>query len=186
MSLWRLKKSLMKKFRSLLTAIVFFSYPFVVFVALQKQISLHLMAFFLLGIALLNFAQTKQKIVLIMICFLSAFLFYFNNALFLKLYPVLMNTLIGIGFAFSLYKTPLVTIFAKKMGYELSPEVIIYTRKATIAWTVFMFLNMFCSLITVFLSDFIWILYNGFISYVLIGLMFTGEYIIRQRRQNAS
>ena len=176
----------MKKIKHILIGILFLAYPFIVFVALQEHFSLRLMALFLLGIAILNFTQTKQKIFLLLISVLALLLFCFNNALFLKLYPILMNALIGLGFAFSLYKTPLITVFAQKMGYKLTQETLIYTRKATIAWTIFMFFNMICSLITIFFSDFVWSFYNGFISYLLIGLMFMGEYIIRQRSKNAN
>ncbi len=188
MSLLQLKKSLMKRIKPfyILVGIILLSYPFIVFIALQQHISLRLMAFFLLGMALLNFVQTKQKLILLLICILSCLLFCFNNALFLKLYPVLMNALVGFSFAFSLYKTPLITVFAQKIGHTLSPKAIEYTRKATIAWTFFIFFNMFLSLTTVFMSDFVWSLYNGFISYLLIGMMFMGEYIVRKRRQHVN
>ena len=186
MSLLRLKKSLMKKIKLCLTAFIFLSYPFIVFVFLQKQFSLRLLSFFLIGMAFFNFAQNKQKNIFFLVCLLSCLLFCINNALFLKIYPVLMNAMIGLGFALSLRTTPLITVFAQKMHYNMTDEVINYTRKATVAWAIFMFFNMLCSLITVFMSDFVWTIYNGLISYLLIGLMFMGEFIVRQRRQNVS
>ena len=37
------------------------------------------------------------------------------------------------------------------------------------------------SCITVFLSTEIWALFNGLISYILIGLMFVAEFIVRRK-----
>ncbi|MFQ8625042.1 MAG: hypothetical protein ACLSA2_00425 [Candidatus Gastranaerophilaceae bacterium] len=54
-----------------------------------------------------------------------------------------------------------------------------YTRKLTYVWCVFLFINLAISIITVFQPAKIWILYNGCISYIAIGLLFGAEYIVR-------
>ncbi len=98
-----------------------------------------------------------------------------------------MNTAVCTIFTLSLKKTPLITQFAQKMQKEpLNQEKLIYTRKATKAWAIFMFMNTVASLITVFLSDEIWAIYNGFISYILIGTMMLSEYIIRKGKEKCS
>ena len=187
MSLSRLKKLSMKKINILKLSkiLILLTYPVIVFIALRHQFSLRLLSFFLVAMAFIVFSKTRQKICFIGVVCLACLLLCFNNALFLKLYPVLMNILVFFGFALSLKKTPLLTLFAQKMGYNLTPSVIQYTRKATIAWMIFMLCNTFISLLTVFLSDAIWCLYNGLISYILIGLMFICEYVFRKRSQNA-
>jgi uncharacterized membrane protein len=64
----------------------------------------------------------------------------------------------------------------------LPPEAIVYTRKVNIVWCVFFALNGIIALLTaVWASLEIWMLYNGFISYLLMGILFSGEYLIRQK-----
>lgn len=54
-----------------------------------------------------------------------------------------------------------------------------YTRNLTYVWAGFTFLNFLISFATVFASEKIWALYNGFISYFLVGTFFIIEYIVR-------
>lgn len=96
-----------------------------------------------------------------------------------------MNFLVCIGFLMSLKDTPLITAFARKAGHVLTPSVLDYTRRATWAWGIFMAFNTLISLITVFLPLSVWTFYNGFVSYILIGTMFAGEYFVRKRCAHA-
>jgi len=105
---------------------------------------------------------------------------------FLRLYPVCMSALVCFSFWISLRDKPLITAFAEKMGQEMTPEVICYTRKVTIVWGIFMALNTAVSLITLMTPMWFWTLYNGLIFYILMGLMFVGEYCIRRRVQHES
>jgi uncharacterized membrane protein len=129
-----------------------------------------------------SFLRNKNKYFFILGLTLSFVVIFFNQDIFLKLYPVLMNASVFTIFWLSLYKTPLITQFAKKLQKQpLNEYAIKYTKNATLAWTIFMAVNTVISFITVFLSDEIWALYNGFISYILIGTMMLIEYIIRKR-----
>ncbi|EYU47959.1 putative membrane protein [Acinetobacter baumannii 1457504] len=48
----------------------------------------------------------------------------------------------------------------------------------------FLFCNALIALSTVlFTSTQVWVIYNGFISYVLMGILFLGEFILRKRHQ---
>lgn len=187
MLLLRLKKLLMnhKPLKGMLL-ILSVLYPFCVFLALLHGVSLRWMALFLLVLVLSAFLRSQQKIILCIGSVLVVFLLFFNNEIFLKLYPVCMNTLICTSFWLSLRDKPLITVFAEKMGQQMTPVVSCYTRKATIAWGIFMALNTFISLITLFMPMWFWTLYNGLIAYFLIGLMFGGEYLIRRRCQYES
>ena len=118
------------------------------------------------------------------ILLLGAGLIIFNDNIFLKLYPVLMNSGICLMFALSLRGIPLVERFAKKMGYILDAKQKEYARCATFAWAVFMFCMTIVSFITVFLSDEIWVMFNGLISYILIAIMIGIEFIVRKRHMN--
>lgn len=65
------------------------------------------------------------------------------------------------------------------MEPDADENVMRYTRNLTYVWSAFMFLNFLVSVATIFMSKEIWTLYNGFISYMLCGLFFGVEYIIR-------
>lgn len=98
------------------------------------------------------------------------------------LYPVLISISMAIMFGYSLlYPPTLIEKFARLQQPNLSPEGVIYTRKVTILWLVFCCVNSLIALATVIAGDInLWALYNGFISYVLMGLLFTGEYMYRK------
>ena len=63
----------------------------------------------------------------------------------------------------------------------LPTAAVSYTRKVTIAWCVFFLLNGAIALYTALWASLeAWTLYNGFIAYLLIGLMFGVEWLIRR------
>ncbi|MBO7521535.1 MAG: hypothetical protein J6T16_04775, partial [Opitutales bacterium] len=98
-----------------------------------------------------------------------------------KFYPAAMNFAAMSMFALSLFKKPLVQIIGEKTRGELPPRGVAYARKATIAWAVFMLFLAACSAATVFMADEVWAIFNGFVSYILIAIMFALEYIARKR-----
>lgn len=175
----QLKKLLTLIIKLIIGALIV-AYPFVVFFAFQSGIAVKFVGLFFLAIVILSFLRNKNKVLLgigLTLCFL---IFVFNQDIFLKIYPVLMNGAICSVFAISLTRTPLITKYAEKMHYDLDEPAKKYTAKATLAWAIFMGYNTLISLITVFMPVKIWVIYNGFISYILIGLMMIGEYITRK------
>lgn len=175
-----LKKSLTKIIKIL--GIVFaISYPFIVFLALKKHIALRAVVVLLLIMAGFNFVQNKNRWVFGGILLLCMGMIIFNQNIFLKLYPVLMNFGMCVMFALSVHKTPLITKFALGMGYELNSEQKKHTLKATYAWAIFMGILTILSLVTVFLSNEVWVIFNGLISYILIGIMIVIEFLIHKR-----
>lgn len=117
---------------------------------------------------------------------LAAALFFTDEAVLLRLYPVLMNAAVATIFAVSLFRKPLIEFFAEKMGHELDDAARAYTRKATLAWAIFMTANTLVSLATVFLPLNVWTIYNGGISYALIGLMAAAEFFVRRKVQRCA
>ncbi len=179
----QLKKSLMLVTRILSGAFAVI-YPFVVFYALQQNVAFKFIGLILLLMVAFYFIINKNKILFVLGLILCFCIISFNQEIFLKLYPVLMNISICAIFALSLLKTPVITQFAQKMHKrQLNQKEKIYTRHVTVAWAVFMLCNTIISLVTVFLSNKIWVLYNGLISYILIGLMMLTEYIIRKKKE---
>jgi uncharacterized membrane protein len=98
----------------------------------------------------------------------------------LKCYPVLANGLMLILFGVSLWRPPsMIERFARLQHPDLPPTAISYTRKVTWVWCVFFAVNGSIATATIFASESVWALYNGFIAYVLMGALLAGEYGIR-------
>ena len=109
-------------------------------------------------------------------------LFHFTHWVVVKYYPVVVNFLIFLMFFTSLFqKETVIQKIARAMEPDIKPKALEYTRKLTYVWAVFTFLNWLVSVATVFMSEAVWALYNGFISYLLIGMFFAVEYIVRIR-----
>ncbi len=107
-------------------------------------------------------------------------LFCIKRFFFLKFYPPICNLTVFIVFYSSLFqKETVIQRFARRFGDKLEKPAWDYTRRLTYVWCVFMFINLCLSIWTIFLPDNIWIIYNSCISYVLIGLIFGIEYIVR-------
>ena len=65
---------------------------------------------------------------------------------------------------------------------ELDAHGVAYTRRVTIVWCGFFILNGGIALATaLWASEQTWALYNGFITYALMGLLMGGEWLVRRR-----
>ena len=106
-----------------------------------------------------------------------------NAWLPLKLYPVWMNAALLGAFAHSLVFPPsMIERFARIREPDLPAQAVAYTRRVTQIWCVFFGINGAIALITaLWASSAIWMLYNGLIAYLLMGLLLAGEYAIRRR-----
>ncbi len=100
----------------------------------------------------------------------------------LKAYPVLLSLALAAAFAYSLLWPPtIVEQIARIRHPDLPLEVNSYLRKVTIAWLLFFLINAAISAATALRGNLkVWTLYNGFISYIAIGVMFSAELLIRQ------
>ncbi|WP_406662865.1 hypothetical protein [Gallaecimonas sp. GXIMD1310] len=105
-----------------------------------------------------------------------------NDALGLKLYPVMINLGLLVSFAYSLYQGPsMIERLARLREPDLPASGVAYTRKVTWVWCGFFLINGAIALATaLFASQQLWTLYNGVVSYVLIGCLFAGEWCYRQ------
>ena len=107
------------------------------------------------------------------------------------LYPVFMSLGALLIFAMTLLKPPsMIERFARITQADLPESGVIWTRKVTMLWCGFFSLNACVALFTVFYADlWLWTLYNGLISYLLMGTLLLGEFIFRkfhQRKNTAS
>ena len=176
----------------ILIIVLILCYPIVVFVGLTT-LSLTNVSLLLLSIVILRIIVNGKKTSagLLIATSLGAFAIglgiYFNNELGVKIYPVVINTSLAVVFAWSLYRGP--TVIEKIAGLKtpnLPEHVIQYTRKVTKVWLAFFIINGCISGYTALFTDIeIWTLYNGIISYLLMGIIFAVEYLVRLRVQKA-
>lgn len=112
--------------------------------------------------------------------FAVIFLFHFTDLIVLKFYPPIVNFCLFLIFFSSIFQEKTII---QKMALLMEPDaneaVMSYTRKLTYVWAVFTFVNFLLSFWTVFLPEKIWAVYNGCISYILVGCVFIIEYIVR-------
>lgn len=103
----------------------------------------------------------------------------------LKMYPVFMSVGALIIFASTLIKPPsMIERFARLAEPNLPESGVRWTNKVTLVWCGFFFINALIALVTVLFAPMkIWIIYNGFISYVLMSILLLSEFILRKRQQ---
>jgi len=174
----------MKKAALLLLAL---AYPLAVFFALGRGFSPKALSILLILAALVQFNSQKVKMLrnVFVGCaaLLVAGLWYFGDDVFLQLYPVLVSLSVLAVFAFSLRHPPSVPeMFARLRHRDLPPQAVAYCRKVALLWCCFLAANAAVALCTVFLSREAWTLYNGLVSYLLMGALMAGEYGYRLRR----
>lgn len=101
----------------------------------------------------------------------------------LKLYPVVINLSFLVVFGFSLLSSmPIVERIARLHEPGLPSQATPYLRRVTQVWCLFFAINGSVSLATVVLNNNTWWLwYNGIIAYLLMAIVFIGEWFIRQR-----
>ncbi len=105
----------------------------------------------------------------------------FNSLDIVLYYPVAVNAILLGAFTLSLFTDcTACEYFARLTETKITESVKRYTRKVTVAWVIFFICNGSIALFTVYLNELkIWALWNGLLSYVFIGLMAAGEYLIR-------
>jgi len=161
------------------------AYPLVVYWAMGR-FEPRWLAVLLLVLALLRALATRQAVWLAAAggaALLATLATVFNEALPLKLYPALVNAVLLVVFATSLVFPPsAVERIARLTEPDLPPEGVAYTRRVTQVWCMFFVFNGTLALITaLWMSDRAWALYNGLIAYVLIGALFSVEWLVRRR-----
>lgn len=107
----------------------------------------------------------------------------FDEALAARLYPVAVSGALLIVFAGSLLAgAPVIEQLARLTEPDLPPEGVAYCRAVTKMWCGFFILNGGVALSTALWADrTVWAIYNGFVSYCLMGALFAAEYAFRRR-----
>lgn len=175
----------MARARVVVFGLVSLAYPVLVYLAMGR-FEPRWLALLLFALALLRAFSTRQRLWWVAAGgagLLALLATLFNEALPLKLYPALVNAVMLVMFATSLrFGPPLVERMARLQEPELPPFAVVYTRRVTQVWCGFFVLNGGLALATaLWASDQVWALYNGLLAYVMMGVMFAGEWCVRRR-----
>ncbi len=97
---------------------------------------------------------------------------------------VAIHVLLAFAFGLTLQggREPLVTALARRVHGSLTPAMAAYSRKVTLAWTVYFVAMATLSLVLYALAPFdVWATFANLVTPVAILLMFVGEYLLRYR-----
>ena len=106
-----------------------------------------------------------------------------NDETLLRLYPAALSAAFLLVFGLSLLRPPtVVERLARLRNPELPAAGVRYTRQVTQVWCAFFVVNGLIAVWTaVGASREVWAVYNGFIAYVAMGVLFAGEWLLRKR-----
>ncbi len=177
----------------LLRGLLFAALPFLVYFTLQhlqpREVALLLLTLLLLRapekvLAFLRRQGPRALLAAAALLVMVALLWHSNDPAWVLIYPVFMNVLMFSLFAASLLHPPsAIERLARLRHPNLPPEGVAYTRRVTQVWCGFFVTNGGIAAWTAFAaSREIWLLYNGLISYLLMGALFAGEWLFRRWR----
>ncbi len=101
--------------------------------------------------------------------------------IYFRLYPAVIVAIAFCLFARSLFTTPLIEVFARRMGESLDERGRVVCRQLTRLWTGFLALHFLVTCATVFMPLKVWAFYNGALSYVLLGTLFAFSWTRRPK-----
>ncbi|HGJ5066351.1 TPA: hypothetical protein ACJGSF_004522 [Salmonella enterica subsp. enterica serovar Muenchen] len=101
----------------------------------------------------------------------------------LLFYPVVVNAVMLSVFGGSLWSAmPLVERLARLRIPDLPPQGVRYTRRVTQIWCLFFIFNGTIAFFTALHGDMrMWTTWNGMLSYLLMGALMAGEWLIRRQ-----
>ncbi|MCU4676660.1 hypothetical protein N7931_13565 [Catenovulum sp. 2E275] len=163
------------------------AYPFIVYFGI-KLVSVTYISLFLLTIILLRFWSFRSllnkfpalPLVTAATTVLLLYGSFTQSELALKLYPVVVSACFLVVFAYSLFKPPAVITLIASLTEKLDQAGIRYTQKVTLVWCIFFLFNCIIASLSIYLNQGqYWLIYNGFISYLLMGILLGTEYLVR-------
>lgn len=167
------------------------AYPPAVYFGL-RQVQPRMLGLMLLSLLLLRHWRSARRfaadieraewIVFAGLCCLALGIVASNRQELLLLYPAAVSLSLLLVFGRSLLHPPsMIERIARLSEPGLPAEGVRYTRRVTWAWCGFFTINAAISLATVFASRERWALYNGLVSYLLMGALFAVEWLFRRR-----
>jgi len=171
--------------RPALGAVLFLAYPVLTHAAVTTGLA-YLASTAWLCLAALVYLSFPGKWGLAGFALLAAAPLVADPDVLLKLPPVVINIALAVWFGRTLApgEEPMVGWFARLVrGTELPPDLARYTWWSTARWTVF-FVSMAAAAaaLAVLATPQTWSLFANGIDYLLVGVLFVGEYVFRRVR----
>ena len=181
----------MQLFLRLLNALALIAWPLLVWLAIVhpqwRGVMLVLALLFLARIWMLRRVSGAMGRTMLMLAVIGSSMCIISWLLrawhLLLWYPVVVNGLMLMLFAGSLWSPmPLVERLARLREPALPLRAVRYTRRVTQLWCGFFIFNGSVALVTCLHNDItLWTLWNGGISYLLMGSLMGGEWLLRKR-----
>lgn len=116
----------------------------------------------------------------VMVIFLC--LAFIRSATAMYWYPVMVSMMMLLIFAGSLFSSQsLIERLARFKMPDLPPSGVRYTRKVTQIWVMFFIMNILITTVLIVTEQWqAWTVYTGIVAYVLMGVLFVGEFLYRQ------
>lgn len=97
-------------------------------------------------------------------------------------YPVIISLMMLAIFGSSLWSSQsIIERLARLQTPDLPEKGVVYTRKVTQVWCLFFILNATITATLILWEQFeYWAIYTGIVSYIFIGLLMGGEWLVRQ------
>jgi uncharacterized membrane protein len=117
------------------------------------------------------------------IALLAAAVAWSNSEMLLRFYPAVISLGLLASFALTLKRGPsMIERFARLRDPDLGSAGVVYTRRVTQVWCGFFAFNAGIAIYTAIgASREAWLLYNGFVSYLIVAALFAGEWLVRKR-----
>ncbi len=180
----------MRKMLTISLLVLTLLYPLGVYAALDR-LAPHWLAVALMLLALARAGLTRQGFWWVVAAgagVLALASWWQGDARAVKLYPVLVNAVLLVVFAWSLWRPPsVVERLARLQQPDLPAAAVGYTAKVTAVWCVFFVFNgLIAGYTALYSSDAVWALYNGLLAYIAMGVLMAGEWLVRQRVQRTN
>ncbi|MDO4640830.1 MAG: hypothetical protein Q4A84_03885 [Neisseria sp.] len=175
---------MLKHIGSILLTLLSIAYPLVWYYG-RNDGAFFWLAAAMCGLWLIRAAIQKprsQKAVSLLLAAFFAVVLLFKRPDSMYWYPVAVNVLMLAVFGASLFaEQTVIERLARLQHPDLSPAGVRHTRRVTQIWCVFFVFNaaMAAGLFLSGKHDW-WALYTGVVSYVLMGVLFAGEWLYRK------
>ena len=103
-----------------------------------------------------------------------------------KIYPVALSLAAAYAFGISLWRPPSLIERLARIGEPDMPLTgQAYCRLVTMIWTVWLAVNAaIAALLAILASEEAWALWTGLLAYLIMGILFGGEMLLRPRRRS--
>ena len=176
----------------ILIGALFVGYPFLVYFSLtqwgaKSTATLVLGMLALWGVRARLWGNKGFRTVMVQvggIALLCVWTFVYDSPVFLQQMPVLISAFLLVTFGSSLMRPPpMIERYARLITPDLSDAEVRHCRVVTWVWVVFFVVNAgIAEALVMWGSVEAWALYVGGIAYLLMGVLFAAEYLVRKFR----